>query len=385
MDSLWMRTQYWYRIDPDRLICWWKWVKMEGFSTCHLFVSYALDRLNICNSLIPLIFFSCLFQVKKSHVLSTNVNNNAAHCSGLFSKPQTSATVLCKGTRDHSFQMIWLFSLHRQSEKDSIKKRANFQTFWVGCAAPYGFLCRLQTLSKHNSKIFNLWQLFDKSQLLISDALIWMSMNLNHVEDISSATVSPGVQPLSCFLNSYVSIKHNVLFLCVCWCNLHRCHHDRRDSPFFHCENTLAHRWLSPPLWQVGRVGDKWGWWGLGLLQMAQRASPITNKHTDKKNTRKKGGSKTQAGMQGKDTRGWMSAWMEGVGRWVRSGGRGLCCTLHTCKFWHWCSVAHKALAPLPTLCHTARHGGACQRGLAAQNSWSWLWRHLGWRLWLLF
>ena len=43
------------------------------------------------------------------------------------------------------------------------------------------------------------------------------------------------------------------------------------NSPFSHCGNTVAHRWLSPSLWWVGRVGGRVE----ELLQMAQRASPI--------------------------------------------------------------------------------------------------------------
>lgn len=167
-----------------------------------------------------------------------------------------------------------------------------------------------------------------------------------------------------------------VLFSCVYWCSLHSCHPDRRDSPFFHCGNTLAHRWLSPPLWQVGRVGDNWGvegWgWGGWVCCRWHRGHRQSRTYTHtlrwKKKIRKKGEYNVNIhagrGLRGGCVRGW-KVWVAGWGLQA-----GVCAA--TCNFWHWCGIAHKALAPLPTLGHTASHGGACQRGLAAQKRLFW-------------
>lgn len=103
-------------------------------------------------------------------------------------------------------------------------------------------------------------------------------------------------------------------------------HRQPRQPPSSHRGNTLAHRWLSPPLWWVGRVGGGWGGccrWHRGHRQSAYMHTQ-TNLQSGIKWRRGRGTCKAERG-----NREWTNVQMKVIGGRVSPVPLGALCAVY--------------------------------------------------------
>ncbi len=138
-------------------------------------------------------------------------------------------------------------------------------------------------------------------------------------------------------VNSSFLSQHTVLeffFLCVCvCCGNPRYHHnyDPPKVPLFSLWEHTGTQMVKPTLVMSGKGGR----WVGGLLQMAQRASPIslherTHTHTHTRIYTEKWRGKREWGKRiGGKKDSWMYVWMEGVGGCVSPVPLGASCVVY--------------------------------------------------------